>query len=108
MPDMVMVAAENERLRRCMNDILSVTALPAAWTGGTVDGICSALLDALRSILDVDFLVVNVAGSGDQAGVLKERSRTNFVDAGAVIISDLVRTLGANIAVWPRETNVSR
>lgn len=106
MPDMVMVASENERLRRCMNDILSVTALPAAWTGGTVDGICSALLDALRSILDVDFLVVNVAGSGDQAEVLKERSRTNFVDAGAVIISDLVRTLGANIAVWPRETNV--
>ena len=67
---MVMVASENERLRRCMNSILSITALPAVWTGGSVNEICTALLDGLRTILDVDFLVLKVGRHEEQDAVL--------------------------------------
>ncbi len=102
---MVMVASENERLRRCMNNILSITALPAVWTGGSVNEICTALLDGLRAILDVDFLVLKVGRHEEQDAVLMQRP-----DRGSVgeAFSDLLRTLGTSVADWPREAEVER
>ena len=48
-------ADEVRDLRRCINDLVSVLALPATWTGGTSSQILSNSLDALVSLLRLDF-----------------------------------------------------
>ncbi len=49
-------ASEVKRLQRCMNDLVSVLALPAVWSGSEPSRILETLLDALMEILDLDFL----------------------------------------------------
>jgi PAS domain S-box-containing protein len=48
-------ADEIRHLRRCISDLVSVLALPATWTGGTPSQILANSLDALVSILSLDF-----------------------------------------------------
>ncbi len=47
---------EVRRLQRCMNDLVSVLALPAVWSGGEPRRILKTILDALLEMLDLDFL----------------------------------------------------
>ena len=49
-------AAEVKRLRRCMNDLVSIFALPAVWSDGEPARILQTFLDALLVMLDLDFL----------------------------------------------------
>jgi hypothetical protein len=51
-------AEEIKHLRRCINDLVSVLALPALWTGGETTQIVQTLLDTLLSMLGLDFLFV--------------------------------------------------
>ena len=55
---------EIRRLRRCINDLVSIVALPAVWTGGTPAQIVGNLLDALVSMLNLDFIYARLANSG--------------------------------------------
>ncbi len=103
MSDMVMVVSENERLRRCMNDILSITALPAVWSGGNVNDIGRALLDALSAILDVDFLLLRIEKHGDQPDIL-ERLCSAEVSNSAV--ENLIATLGKSVGDWGHQAQM--
>jgi PAS domain S-box-containing protein len=47
---------EVRRLRRCMLDLVSVLALPAAWNSSEPERILGTFLDALLYMLDLDFL----------------------------------------------------
>jgi PAS domain S-box-containing protein len=47
---------EIRRLRRCISDLVSVLALPATWTGGAPSEIVGNSLDALLSMLGLDFI----------------------------------------------------
>jgi C4-dicarboxylate-specific signal transduction histidine kinase len=58
---------EIKLLRRCINDLVSVLALPAMWTGGPPSQIAGNLLDALMSMLSLDFIYVRLRDSS-QAG----------------------------------------
>ncbi|HUL33667.1 MAG TPA: PAS domain S-box protein [Candidatus Eisenbacteria bacterium] len=58
-------AEEIKRLRRCINDLVSVLALPATWTGGEPSRIIGNLLDALLRMLGLDFVYVRL---GDATG----------------------------------------
>lgn len=49
-------AEEIRRLRRCINDLVSVLALSATWTGGAPSQIVDNSLDALVSMLNLDFI----------------------------------------------------
>jgi len=49
-------AGEIKHLRRCINDLVSVLALPATWTGGAPSQIIGNSLDALVSLLSLDFI----------------------------------------------------
>ena len=49
-------ATEIKRLQRCMNDLVSVLALPAVWSVSEPSRILDTFLDALMGILDLDFL----------------------------------------------------
>jgi PAS domain S-box-containing protein len=53
-------ATEVKRLRRCMNDLVGVLALPAVWSVSEPSRILETLLDALTGILDLDFLYARV------------------------------------------------
>jgi PAS domain S-box-containing protein len=47
---------EVKRLERCMNDLVSVLALPAVWSGSEPSRILETFLDALLGMVDLDFL----------------------------------------------------
>ena len=53
-------AEEIERLQRCLNDLISVLALPAMWSGRDASQIARTLLDALLSMLRLDFVYVRL------------------------------------------------
>jgi PAS domain S-box-containing protein len=49
-------SAEVKRLQRCLNDLVSVLALPAMWSGSQPSQIVHTLLDALLGMLFLDFV----------------------------------------------------
>jgi PAS domain S-box-containing protein len=51
-------AEEIKRLQRCINDLVSVLALPAMWSGGKPGQIVHTLLDALLGMLRLDLVYV--------------------------------------------------
>jgi PAS domain S-box-containing protein len=53
-------AEEIERLQRCLNDLISVLALPAMWSGRDPSQIVHTLLDALLSMLHLDLVYVRL------------------------------------------------
>jgi PAS domain S-box-containing protein len=61
-------AEEIRHLRRCINDLVSVLSLPATWTGGAPPQIVGNSLDALVSMLSLDFIYAR----------LRESSGTEF------------------------------
>jgi PAS domain S-box-containing protein len=52
---------EIKRLRRCMNDLLGLLALPAMWSGGNSLHILQTLEDALVSLVRLDFVYMRLA-----------------------------------------------
>ena len=60
-------AEKINRLQRCINDLVSVLALPAVWSGNEPAEIVHTLLDALLSVLPLDLVyvwLVNPVGEG--------------------------------------------
>jgi C4-dicarboxylate-specific signal transduction histidine kinase len=62
-------ADEIKRLQRCINDLVSVLALPAIWTGGEPSQIVSTLLDALLSMLHLDLIYVRLKDPVSEAPI---------------------------------------
>jgi PAS domain S-box-containing protein len=60
---------EIKHLRRCVNDLVSVLALPAMWSGGEQSQIVYALLDALLRMLQLDLVYVRLKETGDQPAI---------------------------------------
>jgi PAS domain S-box-containing protein len=60
-------ADEIKRLQRCMNDLVSLLALPAMWSGSTPSDIVATLLDSLLRMLDLDFVYVSLTNPVDAA-----------------------------------------
>ena len=55
---------EVRHLRRCINDLVSILALPAIWSGGGPSRVLENLLDALESILNLDFIYARLSNPG--------------------------------------------
>jgi PAS domain S-box-containing protein len=60
-------ADEIKRLQRCINDLVSLLALPAMWSGSTPGDIVPTLLDSLLRMLDLDFVYVSLTNLVDTA-----------------------------------------
>jgi PAS domain S-box-containing protein len=58
---------EIKRLQRCINDLVSVLALPAIWSGSKPCTIVHTLLDSLLRMLDLDFVYVSLTNLVDAA-----------------------------------------
>lgn len=87
-------AEEIKRLQRCLNDLVSVLALPAIWSGGGPSRIARTLIDVLRSMLRLDLVYVrlNDAAGGapiEMAGV-----------ASGQRLTARPREIGNMLAVW--------
>src|SRR5438128_1441685 len=61
--EMAQAADEIKRLKACLNDLISVQALPAIWSGGKPSQIVSALLDMLLKMLSLDFAYARLKDS---------------------------------------------
>jgi PAS domain S-box-containing protein len=60
-------ADEIKRLQRCINDLVSLLALPAMWSGTKPSDIVQTLLDSLLRMLDLDFVYVGLTNLVDAA-----------------------------------------
>ncbi len=60
-------AGEIRHLRRCISDLVSLLALPATWTGGVHSQIVGNSLDALVSMLRLEFAYARTAESAGSA-----------------------------------------
>jgi PAS domain S-box-containing protein len=58
-------ADEIKRLQRCINDLVSLLALPAMWSGSKPCDIVPTLLDSLLRMLDLDFAYVSLTNLVD-------------------------------------------
>src|SRR3989442_12022406 len=57
--------AEIKRLQSCINDLISVLALPAIWSGSKSSQILSTLLDVLLTMLRLDFAYARLNDASD-------------------------------------------
>src|ERR1700724_4150139 len=58
-------ADEIRRLNGCINDLATILARPATWSGSESSQIVSILLDALLRILRLDFAYARLTGGSD-------------------------------------------
>src|SRR5437762_9528733 len=80
-------AVEIKRLKGCINNLISVLALPAIWSGHEPAQIVGTLLDVLLGMLRLDFVYARLSDS---------------IGGGAPI--EMVRLAqGRNLAVQPQE-----
>src|SRR5882724_3950287 len=61
--EMEQTAVEIKRLKGCINDLISVLALPAIWSGTEPSQIIGRLLDVLLGILRLDFAYARLSDS---------------------------------------------
>src|SRR6202521_3229695 len=83
---------EIKRLRRCVNDLVSILALPAMWTGGDPSHIGHTLIDSLASILTLDLVYVRL--NEEAGGAQIEMAR------GARSAMPLAEEIGADLRHW--------
>lgn len=96
------LADEVERLQRCINDLISVLALPSTWVGNAPSGILGNLLDGLLSMLDLDFIYVLLERSGSDALEFLRASPTWAVAPDVREVGAMVRSwLGDSPHNWP-------
>jgi PAS domain S-box-containing protein len=60
-------AREVKRLERCMNDLVSMVALPAIWRGSEPSQMIQTLLDALLRMLSLEFAYARLEGESGGA-----------------------------------------
>ncbi|MGA7809953.1 ATP-binding protein [Bradyrhizobium sp.] len=91
-----------KRLQRCINDLVSVFALPAVWSGGGSSLIVRTLLDALLGILDLDLVYVRLRDSPGEVPIeivrfAQSRSATAAPEALGAFLD---RCLGPDTRQW--------
>ncbi len=62
-------SGEIKHLQRCINDLISLLALPAVWSGGDPSQVLHTLLDALMRMLRLDLVSVKLTGRVGEAPV---------------------------------------
>src|ERR687888_661386 len=88
-------ADEVKRLQGCINDLLSVLALPAIWSGQEPSQIVSTLLDVLLAMLRLDFAYARLSEAIDGSPV----EVSNPIGAGEVSIAALRLGLQDDVGV---------
>ncbi len=107
---------EVKRLQRCINDLVSLLALPALWSGGDASHIARTLMAVLQRLLELDVIYVYINDPSSGAGV--ELARVDQSPAtpsqAREIGAELHGLLGDDPQKWPsriersfRDKNIS-
>jgi PAS domain S-box-containing protein len=96
-------AEEIKRLQRCVNDLISVLALPAMWSGGEPSQIVHTLLDALLRMLQLDLVYVRLKETEGQAPIemVRYARSQKYIAQPHEIGLVLKQWLGADPQEWP-------
>jgi len=96
-------ANEIKRLQGCINDLISVLALPAMWTGQDPEQIVSTLLDVLVGMLRLDFAYVrlNHPVGGDLIEVVRHDPLRPLVADSRSVGQTFNDSFGAELRKWP-------
>jgi PAS domain S-box-containing protein len=101
---------EVARLRGCLNDLVSITALPALGTGGEPAHIVSALLDALIGTLQLAFVYVRLNDPKGERPIGMVRVAESLQVQGTVEAREISQaidsSLGAVPTTWPPRAQV--
>src|SRR5271163_3630789 len=97
------VTEEIKRLQRCINDLVSLFALPAMWSGSEPSQIVHTLLDALLRMLQLDLVYVRLRDSSGQEPIEMVRfAKFQERTAQAHEIGEAFKHwLGADPLEWP-------
>jgi hypothetical protein len=97
------LAGEVKHLQRCVNDLISVLALPAIWSGREPSQIVHTLLDALLRMLQLDLVYVQLKETGGQAPIEMVRfAQSQKNTAQPHEIGEVLKYwLGADPQEWP-------
>jgi C4-dicarboxylate-specific signal transduction histidine kinase len=100
---------EAARLRRCLNDLVSIMALPALWAGGEPQQIVSTMLDALVGMLRLTFAFVrlNDPNGGPSIEMMRVAERAGGLAQTRDVAEALDASLGEVALKWPRSARVS-
>jgi PAS domain S-box-containing protein len=95
-------AREVKRLERCINDLVSLLALPASWIGSEPSQIVGDLLNGLLRMLSLDFIYARLGGPAGEVLEFLRASSTWEVMPQTQEIGEMVQSwLGDNPQNWP-------
>jgi PAS domain S-box-containing protein len=97
-------ATEIRRLQRCMNDLVSVLALPPVWSVSEPGRILETFLDALLAMLDLDFLYARARIDSHEPPIdalrMNQRPTTSYT--GEELRQALNRWFEGDPQQWPQ------
>lgn len=96
-------AGEIKRLQRCINDLVSLLALPAIWTVSNPSQILHTLLDALMRMLSLDIIAVRLNNPVGEAPVeiVRLAEPRGPMPSTQEICEALCQSLADNSRKWP-------
>jgi hypothetical protein len=94
-------AEEVKHLQRCVNDLVSILALPAMWSGSEPSQIVHTLVDALLRMLHLDLVYVRLSETGGQSPIEKVGQSQNYIVPPDEIGKAIEYWLGADPQEWP-------
>jgi PAS domain S-box-containing protein len=96
-------AEEIKRLQRCINDLVSVLALPAMWTGAEPTQIAGTLLDTLLAMLRLDLVYVRLKDPvGETQSEMVRVAQSQKLTARPQEIGEAINhSLGDDPQGWP-------
>ena len=92
-----------KHLKECVNNLISVLALPAIWTGGEAHQIVTALLDTLLGMLRLDCVYVGLRDAAGLSPIEMIRAAQSGNAAGLmqVINEALKASSKCETCTWP-------
>src|SRR5277367_382759 len=98
-----LASGEVKRLQRCINDLISLLALPALWSGGDPSQVLHTLLDALMRMLRLDLVSVRLTDPVSEAPVeiVRIAERRGPMPPPHDICEALVHGLKNDSRKWP-------
>lgn len=95
--------AEVKRLQRCINDLVSLLALPAIWSGGDPSQVLHTLLDTLMRMLSLDLVCVRLTNpvGGEPIEIVRIAQLQGTMPPPHEIFEALSHSLQDNSRKWP-------
>ena len=96
-------SGEIKHLQRCINDLVSLLALPAIWSGGDPSQVLQILLDALMRMLRLDLVCVRLKDPVGEVPVeiVRITRLRGPMPPAHEICEALSRSFGDNSRKWP-------